>query len=69
MIDARHQGKGYGSDALGLVHEYVRTRPRGQEIFLSYVPADGGPEGFYKKYGYQDTGRIEDGEREAAKNL
>ena len=69
MIDARHQGKGYGSAALQLVHEYVRTRPRGTEIFLSYVPADGGPEDFYKAHGYTDTGRVHDGEREAVKQL
>lgn len=69
MIDERFQGKGYGAAALDLVHDYVRTRPNGNEIYLSYVPAEGGPELFYKKYGYQDTGRIEDGEREAVKPL
>jgi diamine N-acetyltransferase len=69
MIDAHHQGKGYGSDALELVHDYVRSRPGGTEIYLSYVPEEGGPEHFYKKYGYQDTGRIEEGEHEAVKQL
>ena len=69
MIDEAHQGKGYGKRALGLVHDYVRTRPGGTQIFLSYVPAEGGPEGFYKAYGYVDTGRVEDGEREAVLEL
>ncbi len=69
MIDQRFQGNGYGALALELVHDYVRTRPGGSEIYLSYVPADGGPEGFYKKYGYTDTGRVHDGEYEAVKKL
>lgn len=69
MIDHRHQRNGYGSQALELVHEYVRGRPNGTEIYLSYVPAEGGPEGFYKAHGYEDTGRIEDGEHEAVRQL
>lgn len=69
MIDERFQRKGYGAAALDLIHDYVRTRPGGTEIYLSYVAADGGPEHFYKQYGYADTGRIEDGEHEAVKKL
>ena len=69
MIDERFQGQGYGAAALELIHDYVRARPGGTEIYLSYDPEEGGPEHFYKKYGYQDTGRIEDGEHEAVKQL
>ena len=69
MIDERFQGQGYGAAALELIHDYVRARPGGTEIYLSYDPKEGGPEHFYKKYGYQDTGRIEDGEHEAVKQL
>ena len=69
MIDERHQGKGYGSAALELVHDYVRTRPGGDRIYLSYVPADGGPEAFYKSLGYEDTGVNHGGETEAVKLL
>jgi diamine N-acetyltransferase len=65
MIDARHQGKGYGSAAMQLIHEYVRTRPGGDRIFLSYVPAEGGPQPFYASLGYVDTGRVHGGEVEA----
>jgi diamine N-acetyltransferase len=69
MIDQRFQGKRYGAAAMELLHDYVRTRPGGDKIFLSYVPADGGPEAFYKGLGYVDTGRIHEGEREAVRDL
>ncbi len=69
MIDQQFQGQGYGIAALELVHEYVRTRPQGTEIYLSYVRAEGGPEDFYKKFGYVDTGEIHDGEHEAVCKL
>ena len=65
MIDAAHQGKGYGRVAMELVHDYVRSRPGGDRIYLSYVPAEGGPEGFYKGLGYVDTGKVHGGEVEA----
>ena len=68
-IDEGFQGKGYGASAMRLLHEYVRTRPGGDKIFLSYVPADGGPESFYKSLGYVDTGLVHDGEREAVLDL
>ena len=65
MIDAKHQRRGIGREAMGLVHEYVRSRPGGYRIYLSYVPEDGGPEEFYKSLGYEDTGVEHDGELEA----
>jgi diamine N-acetyltransferase len=65
MIDARHQRKGYGAQAMQAIHDYVRTRPGGDRIFLSYVPAEGGPQPFYASLGYVDTGRVQDGEVEA----
>jgi len=69
MIDERFQGKGYGREAMALIHDYVRSRPGGDRIYLSYVPEDGGPEHFYKSLGYEDTGVVHDGEREAVLTL
>jgi diamine N-acetyltransferase len=69
MIDESVQRMGYGATAMALLHDYVRTRPGGDRVFLSYVRADGGPENFYKGLGYVDTGRIDHGEREAVLNL
>lgn len=56
MIAAAHQGQGYGYQALQLLIEQVRLRPRAKEITLSYVPGEGSPQPFYQKLGFVDTG-------------
>ena len=62
MIAEPFQGKGYGRKAIKLLVEYVRTRPGASELLASYVPIEGGPEGFYRKLGFEPTGEIDDGE-------
>jgi diamine N-acetyltransferase len=62
MIDARYQHLGYGIKALRLVIDHIRTLPRATEVLLSYVPADGSPEPFYRKAGFIPTGQVMDGE-------
>ena len=62
MIAGPHQGKGYGRRALGLLTDYVRTRPGAKELSACYVPIEGGPEGFYRKLGFEPTGEVDDGE-------
>ena len=69
MIDTEHQGRGYGKAAMKLLIEHVRTRPKATELFLSYVPHPQGPEHFYAKLGFADTGRVHDGEREMRLDL
>jgi diamine N-acetyltransferase len=64
MIDRRCQGRGFGRAAMEMVIEYVRTLPNATEMFLSYVPAAGGPRDFYAGLGFEDTGGEEDGELE-----
>lgn len=56
MIDAQHQGKGYGRCALELLIDHVKTRPNAKELFLSHVPGPGSPENFYLKLGFEHTG-------------
>ena len=56
MIDKYHQGKGYGRQALQLIIDHVRTFPGAQELYLSYVPAEGSPLPFYQKLGFVETG-------------
>lgn len=65
MVDAQYQRRGIGRRAMELIHAYVRTRPGGDRMYLSYVPADGGPGPFYRSLGYEDTGVVHGGEREA----
>jgi len=58
MIDARYQKFGFAKRALEQLFEYVRTRPGAEEVKVSYVPGDGGPQGFYEKMGFRPTGEI-----------
>jgi len=62
MVAAEHQRKGYGRRALELLLERVRSLPGATELGTSYVPAEGGPEAFYKGLGFVDTGEVDDGE-------
>lgn len=62
MVDAQHQGKGYGRRALELLIEHVKTRPNAKELFLSHVPGPGSPEGFYRKLDFEHTGEKADEE-------
>lgn len=62
MIDARYQGRGYGRRALELVIKRVRKMPKAKSLTLSVVRAEGGAEGFYGKFSFEFTGKIEDGE-------
>jgi len=62
MIDARYQGRGYGRAALELAIDHVRPLPRATEVLLSYVPAPGSPEAFYRAAGFEPTGQVIEGE-------
>lgn len=61
MIDATEQGKGYGRAAVLRALDEVRRRG-GAEIYTSWVPGEGSPEGFYLGLGFVPTGEIDDGE-------
>lgn len=63
MVDAGHQGKGYGRRTLDLVVERVRGLPGAAELLTSYVPGDAGPRDFYLRYGFVETGEVEGAER------
>jgi diamine N-acetyltransferase len=62
MIDAAHQGNGFGRKAIGLLVEYVRTRPAAHELLVTCHPGPHSPRDFYLKQGFRDTGRSEEGE-------
>ena len=62
MIDARYQGRGYGRRALELVIKRVRKMPKAKSLTLSVVRAEDGAERFYGKFGFEFTGKIENGE-------
>ena len=62
MIDGRYQGRGYGRAAIGRLVDHVRTRPGATELKVSWVPAEGGPEAFYRSLGFEPTGEEDGGE-------
>lgn len=59
MIDSRHQGKGYGRGALDLVIKHVKRLPKAKALYLSTVRAEGSAENFYKKLGFEFTGKMD----------
>jgi diamine N-acetyltransferase len=62
MIDARYQKFGFGAQAIDLLIAHARTRPKARNMLLSFVPKENNPEAFYKRFGFERTGEIDDGE-------
>ena len=62
MIAGEHQGKGFGRRALQALVSHVRGRPNATMLLSSFVPGEGGPEGFYRSLGFEPTGEEEEGE-------
>jgi GNAT superfamily N-acetyltransferase len=63
LIDQRYQGRGYGTAALDLIVEYFRGRPGVEVLWTSCGEGEGGPLGFYERYGFTQTGdRVFDNE-------
>ncbi|MFB6946799.1 GNAT family N-acetyltransferase [Streptomyces sp. NPDC056237] len=61
LVDKRHQGRGFGREALTQITALVRT-DGATELLTSYEPGDGEPWPFYQKFGFEPTGDIDDGE-------
>ena len=57
MIDQKHQGKGYGKEAIKLVIDDVRTlkEDRHQTITLSYEPTNEHAKHVYDKMGFKEV--------------
>ena len=62
MIDKQYQRKGYGRQAMEILIEHVRTRPKADSFYTSCTKGEGGPEGFYLKMGFNHTEKEEQGE-------
>ena len=61
LIDKHHQGCGIGRQVLEQISDVVRAQG-GTELFTSYERGKGGPAPFYRKFGFERTGEIDDGE-------
>jgi|TARA_B100000315_G_C14593761_1_gene597466 diamine N-acetyltransferase len=62
MIDAGHQGKGYGSRAVELLIERIKASPNAKELMTSHLVHDGNAGGFYQNLGFEYTGEVLDGD-------
>lgn len=62
LVDRRYQGRGLGAEVVRRVAAIVRAEGA-TELLTSYVPAEGGPAGFYERLGFVPTGDV-DGEGE-----
>ena len=61
MIDAKHQGKGYGFRAVELLVERIKASGNAKELVTSHLKNDGGAGSFYQKLGFVYTGEILEG--------
>ncbi|MGQ5522690.1 GNAT family N-acetyltransferase [Chitinimonas sp. PSY-7] len=69
MIDARHQGKGYGRGALQLAIDEIRSIGDAERITTCYLPENPLTKDFYASFGFIETGIDEDGEMNAELRL
>ena len=59
MIDSKYQHLGYGRKALEMVISQIKKNPKANAITLSLVRREGSAESFYRKFGFEFTGKIE----------
>ena len=69
MIAEGQQRRGFGRAAIAAIVEHVRSLPGATGLLVSWVPAEGGPEPFYRGLGFVPTGVIHEGEVEARLEL
>jgi diamine N-acetyltransferase len=61
VIDAKHQGKGYGLTAMEAILDHLATQPGYKEAALSYEPENTIARRLYKSLGFVETGeRVDD---------
>ena len=62
MIDQRWQSMGFGAQALRLLIDHARAVPGTKAMLLSFVEGEGSPEAFYRRFGFERTGEVSEGE-------
>ncbi|MCS0670727.1 N-acetyltransferase [Cytobacillus firmus] len=62
MIDAKHQSKGYGKEAMEKLIERIKQDQDHRVIYLSFEPENSLAKQLYEKLGFEADGRIIDGE-------
>ena len=62
MIAVPFQKCGHGGAALRQLIGHARALPGVNRFRLTFVPVDGSPRDFYYRFGFRETGEVEDGE-------
>lgn len=62
MVDAAHQGKGYGKDATKEIIRILGAKPDCKEIWLSFESENKRAERLYLSLGFEHTGEVVDDE-------
>lgn len=63
MIDQKHQGKGYGKEAVRLALDLIRTFPCGEAEYcwLSYEPENEVARALYREFGFEELSEMPEG--------
>ena len=70
IVDFRHQGRGYGKEAIRLVLAEVRALPGCNRVTLSHVSSNASVARLYERFGFRHTGVVdEEGEVEMRLDL
>ncbi|MFR9805502.1 GNAT family N-acetyltransferase [Pseudonocardia sp. RS010] len=59
LIDRHHQGRGIGREVLTQIADLVRAEGA-DELLTSYETGPGNPGPFYRRFGFEPTGEIDD---------
>ncbi|MBC7815121.1 MAG: GNAT family N-acetyltransferase, partial [Burkholderiales bacterium] len=62
MVSAEHQRKGYGRAIMQRVIDLLSAKPDCTEIYISFEPDNHVARALYTSLGFQDTGKIVEGE-------
>ena len=62
MIAEQHQRQGHGGAALTQLIDHARGLPGTTKFSLGFVPDGAGPRDFYARFGFRETGEIDEGE-------
>ncbi len=61
MIDKKHQGRGYGREAIRLALDFIRTWPCGKAEYceISYEPENENAAKLYHSFGFEENGETD----------
>ncbi|MCL2604817.1 MAG: GNAT family N-acetyltransferase [Defluviitaleaceae bacterium] len=64
LIDKNHQGRGIGRETVRQVMEEIKTKPCGEAgyCYVSYEPTNTASKSTFASYGFEEDGRVIDGE-------